>query len=166
MKRWLPIAALVIAILLTIPASSQTQSWTRACPGEGARVVTEHRPDGIMVTCYGAEQPTPTATSVPPTPTGTPEPGPTDTPQPPTPTPEPGHDVTVWHPPSNYHHHGTDPAAAGALGAFFVQHAGQEIGYPWLSSPLENQYPYPGKHEGFKLLYDDDTGCVGSGTDN
>lgn len=68
------------------------------------------------------------------------------------------HDVTKWHEPTD-HHHGysvTDTEFA----SLWLEMAGQEIAYPWLSSSTENGYPYPdGKHEGFKGLYEEDTGC-------
>lgn len=70
------------------------------------------------------------------------------------------HDVTVWHPPMDGHHHGADPTQFGELWELYREQTGQEIGYAWLSSPFENIFPYPvGNHEGFKFLGESDTGC-------
>lgn len=68
------------------------------------------------------------------------------------------HNTSTWHPPTDGHHHGFFPRGT-ELAKYYVNAAGQEIGYPWLSSPNENLYPFPdGKHEGFTFLYEADTG--------
>lgn len=72
-----------------------------------------------------------------------------------------GHVVTSWHAYNGNHHHGYNPNEAGELGKFFLQHTRQEVGYPWTSSPAENLFPYPsGKHDGFVILHETDTGCT------
>jgi hypothetical protein len=97
---------------------------------------------------------TPTAT---PSITPTPQPAATSTPG--TPMPPHDHDVTTWHEPDG-HHHGFDPSTS-ELYDFYMNATGQEIGYPWLSSPLENTFPFPhGNHEGFKFLAEQDLGCI------
>lgn len=68
------------------------------------------------------------------------------------------HDVTTWHPPGEFHLHGFD-ITASSFYTLVMTYTGQEIGYQWLSSPAENGYPYPGKHEGFVWLIEEDTGC-------
>jgi hypothetical protein len=67
------------------------------------------------------------------------------------------HDVTKWHSPQDGHHHGFFPRGS-ELAKYYLAAAGQEIGYPWLSSPNENLFPFPaGKHEGFTFLHEEDT---------
>lgn len=69
------------------------------------------------------------------------------------------HDVTVWHSPGDGHHHGADPQTSELWNLYLQATGGREIGYEWLSSPIENAFPYPaGKHEGFTFLREDDTG--------
>lgn len=68
------------------------------------------------------------------------------------------HKVNEWHPPRYGHHHGADPRTS-PLYDLYMQATGQEIGYPWQTSPEENIFPYPeGKHEGFTFLREDNTG--------
>lgn len=110
-----------------------------------------------------APRPTRTPTGQPPaTPTRTPTPPATSTPG--TPMPPHDHDVTVWHEPDG-HHHGANPADYPELWELYLeQTAGQQIGYPWLSSVFENVYPFPmGNHEGFKFLAQKDTNCAQTG---
>ena len=73
-----------------------------------------------------------------------------------------GHDTTVWHrlverdaaggvTCTYLHHHGDDPSAVDAIfgtAGNFWGAPGHAIGYPWLSSPVENTE----KHELFKLI--------------
>lgn len=135
----------------------------------------------VMVACQPTPEPTPERlllTAVPEMlqrPTRTPRPTTTPTrPAPPTATvtptatpaatvepPHGEHDVTVWHEPDG-HHHGSNPRDYPELFALYLQATGgQEIGYPWLSSPFENVYPWPlGNHEGFKFLAERGLGCV------
>lgn len=67
------------------------------------------------------------------------------------------HKVNEWHKPTYGHHHGSNPRTS-PLYNLYMQATNQEIGYPWQTSPEENYYPYPGKHEGFTFLREDDTG--------
>ena len=126
---------------------------------DGQILVVELTPEptgtAVLPTVTATPQPTSTETAVP---TETPTAGPTSTPSP-TVVPTSTHDVTSWHAPGDFHHHG-----ASVIGTEFefiwLQYAGQTIAYPWVSSPIENLYPISaGKHEGFTGLYEADTGC-------
>lgn len=69
------------------------------------------------------------------------------------------HITNMWHPPALGHHHGADPTQSD-LWPTYLAHTGQAVGYPWLSSPIENDWPWSaGKHEGFKFLSESDLGC-------
>jgi len=72
------------------------------------------------------------------------------------------HDVTRWHPPTD-HHHGYDPVHLGDLGSFFLEQTGQEVGYGWPSSPIENTNE--GKHWGYTILHEDNLPVLLGGQD-
>jgi hypothetical protein len=83
-------------------------------------------------------------------------------PQPTATPPVPGHDTTVWHEPALGHHHGADPmSAAPEIVALREKNpVFAQLGGPWQTSALENEYPYPGKHVGFINLVESDIGCA------
>ncbi len=105
-------------------------------------------------------QPTQEPTAEPtgePTAEPTHEPNPTDEPPPAGECSD--HDVTKWHAPGCWHHHGADPATAHPLLVeAMAQYWTQEIGSPWVSSHHENMFP-DGAHAGFKNLVETDIGC-------
>lgn len=73
------------------------------------------------------------------------------------------HSANTWHSPEYTHHHGANPATSN-LYNLYISQTGHEIGYPWLSSPTENTYPFPeGKHEGFFNLLENNTNCDQTG---
>jgi len=74
------------------------------------------------------------------------------------------HDTTMCHgaETGDGHTHGycVDDLPPGAIRDFLEANplfAG--VGQPWLSGPAENLYPYPGKHEGYKHLYQEFDTC-------
>lgn len=117
-------------------------------------------------TVTATAEPTGSAT-LPPPPTAEPTPTISETPTSTvTPTAEPdGHDTTQWHPPALGHHHGSNPDDLHPdIVAWMDTHEYgplfQGIGHPWESSPIENLFPITeGKHEGWTLLAENDTGC-------
>lgn len=119
------------------------------------------QPDTARV--HAAVRPTVTPTMTRPTATPTMTRPPVEPTATPTPTDEPGepgdHDVTMWHAPGWFHHHGADPATAHPmLVEAMEQYWTREIGSVWLSSHHENMFP-DGAHAGFKNLVETDIGC-------
>lgn len=82
-----------------------------------------------------------------------------------TPPSQTEHDVTMWHAPGEgggtvaeqAHHHGHNPADT-IFADYIAENWDNHFGYPWHTSPAENAWPV-GKHDGFHVLYEEDTNC-------